>query len=98
MCVTIRKQIIGLEGSPMNNEELWSNIKASIESKIGENATNTWFKSSSIDLDHNNKLIIYLENQFASDWVRHNYSSLIRTTADELLNSNVEILITSKKD
>jgi chromosomal replication initiation ATPase DnaA len=82
----------------MNNEELWSNIKASIESQIGENTTNTWFRSSSIDLDLNNKLIVYLENQFASDWVRHNYSSLIQSTAEELLDSTVEILITSKKD
>lgn len=82
----------------MNNEELWSNIKASIESQIGENATNTWFRSSSIDKDHNRNLIVYLENQFASDWVRHNYASLIQTTVEELLDSNVEILITSKKD
>jgi chromosomal replication initiation ATPase DnaA len=82
----------------MNNEELWSNIKASIESQIGENATNTWFKSSSIELDLNSKLIVYLENQFASDWVRHNYSTLIQTVAEELLDTNVEILITSKKD
>jgi chromosomal replication initiation ATPase DnaA len=69
----------------------------SIESEIGQNAANTWFKGSSIELDQNNKLIVYLENQFASDWVRHNYSKLIQTATEELLDSKVEILITSKK-
>jgi chromosomal replication initiation ATPase DnaA len=82
----------------MNNEELWNNIKASIESEIGEIAANTWFKSSSMELDQNNKLIVYLENQFASDWVRHNYSKLIQISAEKLLDSRVEILITSKRD
>lgn len=81
----------------MNNDELWRNVTVTIGSEIGQNVVNTWFKNSSIEGDQNNKLIVYVENEFASDWVRHNYSKLIQTHAEKLLDSKVEILITSKK-
>ncbi|WP_158318810.1 DnaA N-terminal domain-containing protein [Robertmurraya kyonggiensis] len=61
----------------MENNKLWYEILESVKSEISPKAYNTWFKNTSLEIKENNSLVIYAANEFASDWVRKNYFTLI---------------------
>ena len=82
----------------MENNKLWREILEVVKSEISPKAFNTWFKSTSIEIKENNSLIICLANEFASDWVRKNYFTLIHTAAEKILEKEVNVIITSKNN
>ncbi|WP_456278809.1 DnaA N-terminal domain-containing protein [Bacillus sp. AK128] len=82
----------------MENNTLLEKILEAVKSDISPKAFNTWFKSTSLEVKGDNNLIIYVANEFASDWVRKNYFKLLQTTAENLLKKKVEVIITSKNN
>lgn len=82
----------------MENNKLWGEILEEVKLEISPKAFNTWFKSTSIEITENNCLVIYVANEFASDWVRKNYFTLIHTAAKKILEKKVKVIITSKNN
>ncbi|MDQ0230179.1 DnaA N-terminal domain-containing protein [Metabacillus malikii] len=82
----------------MENKELLTKVLDTVKNEISTNAYNTWFKVISLERDSNGKIIIYAANEFASDWIRKNYSAIIHNTVKIQFAEDVDILITSKSD
>jgi chromosomal replication initiator protein len=82
----------------MENNTLLIKILEVVQSEISTKAFNTWFKEISLGVNGDNKLTIYVANEFASDWIRKNYYQLLQTTAENLIDNKVELIITSKNN
>lgn len=82
----------------MRNNKLWEEMLDLIKLEISPNAFNTWFKGTSLEIKEENNLIVYAGNEFASDWIRKNYSKLIKSSAEKILEKEVDLKITSKND
>ena len=82
---------------PLGNIKLWEEILVEVKSEISEKAFNTWFQNSSLDTTEDS-LFINVANEFAADWVRKNYSMILQSAAEKILNKKIEIIITSKKE
>lgn len=82
----------------MENNKLWGEILEVVKSEISPKAFNTWFKTTSFEIKENNSFIIYVANEFASDWIRKNYFTLIHAAAEKVLEKEVKVIITSKNN
>lgn len=80
----------------MDNNELLEKVLEVIKLEISKKAFNTWFKDTSLVLRDNETLVIYVANEFASDWVRKHYFNLLHATAKNILNKEVGLIISSK--
>ncbi|WP_158638654.1 DnaA N-terminal domain-containing protein [Metabacillus litoralis] len=77
---------------------LQDDIFEAIKSEISPKAFKTWFSGANIALNEEKLIIVTAENEFASDWIKQHYSSLIKTTAEKILYKEVEVKIISKND
>ncbi|MET3195220.1 DnaA N-terminal domain-containing protein [Gottfriedia sp. OAE603] len=80
----------------MEINTLRSELINDLEMNISSNELNTWFKNIELDLINDNELIIYAENEFASDWIRMKYSNHIQSSIDKILEKNVINKVTIK--
>jgi len=73
------------------SETLWNEVLKEIKKQINEKSYNTWFHYSTGRIEEDT-LIISSPNQFTSDWLMYNYSSLILQTLNALSgNANMKL-------
>ncbi|MGH9900115.1 MAG: chromosomal replication initiator protein DnaA [Pyrinomonadaceae bacterium] len=69
-----------------NGHRVWEDILLSIEKKLNKQGFDAWFRQIrfvALD-DGNRRLLLAAPNQIVKDWVSSNYSSILRSSLEEL--------------
>ena len=61
----------------MNSEELWQAVLAQIQLNISQANFATWFKDTRIVNRDKEKIIIFVPNSFAKEWLENKYHKSI---------------------
>jgi chromosomal replication initiator protein len=64
--------------------DAWEQIKGSLATKLSEGAYQTWLSKTALGSFHNGELNIRVPDQTTEAWIRQEYTSQIRTAAEEL--------------
>lgn len=73
------------------SEALWNEVLKEIKKQINEKSYNTWFQYATGRIEEDT-FIISSPNQFTSDWLLYNYSSLILQTLNTISeNANMKL-------
>ena len=75
----------------MTLEEIWNNSLSKIEEKVGNYATELWFRPMKISQLKEQQLIIDIPNRFFKDWIEDNYPDLIEETVAGILGYPVSV-------
>ena len=75
----------------MTLEEIWNNSLSKIEEKVGNHATELWFRPIKIFQEKEQQVIIDIPNRFFKDWIEDNYPNLIEETIGGILGYPVSI-------
>lgn len=78
----------------MNNQALWDAIMHGIEKEVeSPNQLNIWFKDAKLKPVNEHELVIFVQNEFAADWIKRFYAKTIEKIATVILNKPVNITI-----
>ncbi|MFH1401670.1 MAG: chromosomal replication initiator protein DnaA [Parcubacteria group bacterium] len=61
----------------MTREELWQAVLAQIQLNISPANFSTWFKSTGIDSQKENEVVVSVPNSFAKEWLEQKYNKTI---------------------
>lgn len=75
----------------MTLEEIWNNSLSKIEEKVGDHATELWFRPIKIFQVKEQQIIIDIPNRFFKDWIEDNYPNLIEETIGGILGYPVSV-------
>lgn len=75
----------------MTPEEIWNNSLSKIEEKVGNHATELWFRPIKIFQEKEQQVIIDIPNRFFKDWIEDNYPNLIEETIGGILGYPVSV-------
>jgi chromosomal replication initiator protein len=75
----------------MTLEEIWNNSLSKIEEKVGNHATELWFRPIKIFQEKEQQVIMDIPNRFFKDWIEDNYPNLIEETIGGILGYPVSI-------
>lgn len=75
----------------MTLEEIWNNSLSKIEEKVGNHATELWFRPIKIFQEKEQQVIIDIPNRFFKDWIEDNYPNLIEETIGGILGYPVSV-------
>jgi chromosomal replication initiator protein len=64
--------------------DAWEQIKGSLATKLSDSAYQTWLSRTALGSFHNGELNIRVPDQATEAWIRQEYTSQIRTAAEEL--------------
>ncbi len=64
--------------------DAWEEIKGRLATKLSDTAYQTWLSRTALGSFHNGELNIRVPDEATEAWIRQEYSSHIRTTAEEL--------------
>ncbi|GAB4539944.1 MAG: chromosomal replication initiator protein DnaA [Thermodesulfovibrionia bacterium] len=84
----------------MDTEEIWNKTIGSIESEVGSQTYELWFKPIKFVKLQNQQVILEVPNRFFKEWLDDHYPELIRETLKRFLKFEVEVKfrIAEKRD
>lgn len=75
--------------------ETWQAILAQLETNLSKPSFDTWLKSTYLSSIDNDQLTVVVPNEFAQDWLKKHYYSIIKEKATTVLNKEVAINFTT---
>ncbi|TSI03191.1 DnaA N-terminal domain-containing protein [Lysinibacillus sp. BW-2-10] len=72
----------------------WESVLQKIHDQISKPSYETWFKSTSGELN-DDTVTIYAANAFARDWIENHYEDMLFEIIKEMLAKPVEIIVVS---
>lgn len=75
----------------MDMEEIWKKTVESIESEVGSQTFELWFKPIRFVKFQNQQVILEVPNRFFKEWLDDHYPELIRETIKGFLKSDIEV-------
>ena len=70
---------------------LWDQLLARIETKIGRHAFYTWFRPTAFVAEDRNSVTIRVPNPLFQDWLTKHYSGVIAEAMAEVLRPNLAL-------
>ncbi|MCF8010173.1 MAG: chromosomal replication initiator protein DnaA [Clostridiales bacterium] len=74
-----------------NTRQVWQQTISILKEKISPHSFNTWITSMKPHSYINNTFYIQVPNYFSRDWLKSNYSPLIKKILKDFLQENIEI-------
>ncbi len=79
-------------------EDIWNNFISLIEQKTSSQIFETWFKPLRLESFSRDKCFIAVPQQFFADWLKENYSTLIKDILFKVTKTTPQIFFTVRED
>ena len=75
--------------------DLWKSVLSRLETRLDPHTFNTWLRPTALAWHDDSALHVSVPNDVYRDWLRDNYSDLIRETLSELTGSPLAVEFTT---
>ena len=71
--------------------EIWNETLRLLENDVNKPTFDTWFKSTELAAYYGENIIIKVQNDFAKNYLKNNYTHIIKNHLESMLNHSVKL-------
>ena len=75
----------------LSKMNLWEQVLARVETKVGRHSFYTWFKPTSFITENGNSVAVRVPNAHFKDWLTKHYGGVIRDALNEIRKGSIDV-------